>query len=91
MNFAYGAVTTIFIFIYPSVKLCHVRNPILFDYRINEICQERVTLMKDLGVLYDEKLTFTDHISFITSKSSSMLCFVLRICKDFDDVLLLKI
>ena len=34
-----------------NISKCKVRNPILFDYRINEICLERVTLMKDLGVL----------------------------------------
>ena len=47
--------------------------------------------MKDLGLVYNRKLQFNDHIEYITSKSSSMLGFLFRICNDFDDLLRLKV
>ena len=69
------------------------RNPALFDYQINYIYLERVTLIKNLGILFDQKLSFIDHMSYITSTrmSSSLLEFVFRTCRDFNDVHLFKV
>ena len=74
-----------------TMSYYRTRNPILFNYQINNIYLERVTLIKDLGILYDQKLSFTDYISYFTYMSSSLLAFVCRTCTDFNDVHLLKI
>lgn len=47
-------------------------------YTINNEDLQRVTIVKDLGVWFDEKLSFTEHISRICSKSFSVLGFVAR-------------
>ena len=61
------------------------------EYQIDELCRKRVAQIKDLGILFDQKLCFINHIEFIISASSDMLGFMFRICKDFDDLLLMKI
>ena len=52
---------------------------------------ERVVQINDLGVLFDQKIRFIDHIEYIVSYSSAMLGFVFWICSDFDDVHLMEI
>lgn len=47
-------------------------------------------LKNDLGVLFDPKLNFTNHITRMVSKAKSMLGFMKRISYDFDDLLALK-
>ncbi|KAF9797196.1 hypothetical protein SFRURICE_006178 [Spodoptera frugiperda] len=41
------------------------------------------TNMKDLGVTFDQKLTFHDHIATVAKQSFQRLGFVLRNCRDF--------
>ncbi|KAF9808149.1 hypothetical protein SFRURICE_008652 [Spodoptera frugiperda] len=43
----------------------------------------RSTNMKDLGVTFDQKLTFHDHIATVAKQSFQRLGFVLRNCRDF--------
>lgn len=61
------------------------RNPIIFDYKCNGTSIERVKNFKDLGVIFNTKLEFDDHISYIQSKASSMLGFIKRQASDFRD------
>lgn len=50
----------------------------------------RVKLMQDIGVWFDEELTYNRHLDLITSKAYSMLGFMMRICKQFTNVQALK-
>lgn len=41
--------------------------------------------MRDLGVILDDKLTYTSHVEGIVNKAYRNLGFVMRICKPFTD------
>ena len=64
------------------------RNKNLIDYRYKlkniELTQSQV--VKDLGVLMDEKMTFQPHIEKLISECNRMLGFVCRSSKDFKNV-----
>ncbi|KAL1447690.1 hypothetical protein WDU94_012381 [Cyamophila willieti] len=62
-----------------------------FSYSIDSSNIPRSTCVRDLGVLFDSKLTFVPHINKICSKASGMLGFLFRSTKDFSNVLPLKI
>ena len=61
-----------------------------FGYALGNQQLERVSTIKDLGVLIDTKLTFKDHVAYIVSKASSQLGFLFRFAKKFRDVYCLK-
>ncbi|CRK86560.1 CLUMA_CG000247, isoform A [Clunio marinus] len=46
---------------------------------------ERKISTRDLGVIYDHKLNFNDHISYISGKARKMLGFIIRNGKYFKD------
>lgn len=47
-------------------------------------------MTKDLGVIFDTELTFRDHYDYIIAKSSAMLGFIKRTCKEMRNVYALK-
>jgi hypothetical protein len=50
----------------------------LFDYSINNSVLKKVNEIKDLGVIFDSKLTFNAHIHKVKSKSFKMFGFINR-------------
>ena len=72
-----------------NVSKCYVmtfgrmRHPIDFEYKLNGTIITRSTNMKDLGVTFDQKLTFHDHVSAVAKESFKRLGFVLRNARDF--------
>lgn len=46
----------------------------------------RKTDVKDLGVNFNTKIDFSTHIDIVTSKAYSLLGFMIRVCKDLDDI-----
>lgn len=79
-----------------SVPKCAVmtfhrlKNPILYDYCINDVTIRRVDRVSDLGVLLDSKLNFSLHYPAIISKANRQLGFISKIAKDFKDPHCLK-
>ncbi|KAF0725325.1 Uncharacterized protein FWK35_00021174 [Aphis craccivora] len=67
-----------------------MRNPISYNYHLNNILFDRVFLFNDLGIYFDPTLSFNDHYIHIQNKASSMLGFINRSCKDFNNPLALK-
>lgn len=61
-----------------------------YNYYINNTMLERVHSMLDLGVLFDKKLSFNDHITLKISKAKAMLGFIKRITWEFKDITALK-
>jgi hypothetical protein len=59
-------------------------KPILFEYTMRETTLARVTEMKDLGILFQDNLTFRKHILEITNRAFKMLGFVLRTARHFN-------
>lgn len=54
-----------------------------FNYNINSTTLNRVQLIKDLGVFFDTKLSFENHIKNITKKAYRMLGFISRSLNHF--------
>lgn len=44
-----------------------------------------IQFKKDLGVIFDQKFNFLKHIDFVVAKGNSMLGFILRNSKEFND------
>nr|CAI5854974.1 unnamed protein product [Callosobruchus analis] len=70
---------------YTRRKIYHVYN-----YNINGSALERCSTVKDLGVLYDEKLTFNSHISQKVSEALRSYGFLVRNCRQFYNIRPLK-
>jgi len=72
-----------------NINKCHKisftrqRTPVEFTYSINQIPLNIKTEISDLGVLIDSRLTFSSHISQITSKAMKVLGFIQRSSSDF--------
>lgn len=58
-------------------------NKVEFNYMLEGRSLTRKTTIKDLGILFDEKLTFRDHYDYIINKCNKLLGFIARITKDF--------
>lgn len=54
-----------------------------FNYNINNSTLSRVQVIKDLGVLFDHKLSFEAHINTIVKKAYKMLGFIFRSLNKF--------
>ncbi|XP_058827797.1 uncharacterized protein LOC131687719 [Topomyia yanbarensis] len=74
-----------------SVSKCSIisftrrKNPILWNYTISGESLERMTVVRDLGVLLDSQLTFRNHYSHVTAQANRNLGFIIRIAKEFTD------
>ena len=66
------------------------KNPIIFQYLLNNSVLPKVSLVKDLGILLDSKLSFIQHYDVVCSKACRMLGFVKRNTSEFKDFLTLK-
>lgn len=76
-------------------KCCHVTytrkvKPIESVYTIRENALQTVKLVKDLGVFFDNRCSFSYHILNLSLSASRTLGFVLRSCKNFNDVRVFK-
>ena len=60
-------------------------------YFIKNMLIEKVDLIRDLGVLLDCKLTFTQHIENCCNKALKLLGFIKRHTRDFTNISVLKI
>jgi hypothetical protein len=77
--------------LYLNVRKCKViifsraKVQVTYDYSLNVQNLERVSVIRDLGVLMDSKLTFSEHVDMTVSKARQMLGFIMRVCRDFRD------
>ena len=54
------------------------RKPVIRPYSIGGVVLDRVSAMRDLGVVLDEKLTFSDHIDRTVTKDNRALGLLMR-------------
>jgi hypothetical protein len=73
-----------------NVKKCVVtsftrrtENCVMHTYSVDGAVLERKETMRDLGVTYDSKLTFNNHIDISCGKAKRMMGFVMRTGKHF--------
>lgn len=62
-----------------------------FAYHIGNDTLSRCTSSKDLGVLFDCKFTFNEHITLKVSEAMKFYGFIVRNCKNFTDINALKL
>lgn len=72
------------------ITFARIRSPIVFSYAVKDCSLNRVSLVKDLGILLDSKLRFTEHISSVVAKSFAVLGIIKRNAREFKDVYCLK-
>ena len=66
------------------------KSPVLADYFVDDVKLERKLKMKDLGVIFDTKVSFNEHINHITARAYTILGFIKRNCWEMNDVYALK-
>lgn len=66
-------------------------NPLHFQYNFSGIPITRVDEVKDLGVMFDSKMSMTKHIDMIINKAFRNLGFIMRVSPPFKSILSLKI
>lgn len=80
-----------------NISKCYVcsftRKPIhiLFNYTLKNSSLSRVSFIRDLGVTFDSKLLFDNHVNNVVNKASKALGFVLRMSSQFQSLKTFKI
>lgn len=59
------------------------KTPVSYEYRLGSEVISRVNEVKDLGVLFDPKLNFHEHIKKLAADSFKRLGFVIRNAREF--------
>ena len=54
------------------------RDRVIVGYDVGDVTLERVSTMRDLGVILDEKLTFADHLDCVARKANRALGLLMR-------------
>lgn len=62
-----------------------------FPYSINNVTLMYVSSCRDLGVIFDNRLTFKNHLANITASAFKTLGFVVRTTKNFKNINAIKI
>lgn len=73
-----------------SISYTRCTTPLIINYSFDNKSIIRVSHFKDLGVYFDNKMTFKHHFENIIGKANSMLGFVKRWSKEFEDPYILK-
>lgn len=74
---------------YLNVKKCYVisftlkKNKTVNHYAIDGEELQRTTSVRDLGITFDEQLSFRQHFDSIVKKSNKLLGFITRQTKHF--------
>ena len=73
-----------------SICFSRLLTHLHYEYRVNNQSMERVNSIRDLGVIFDQKLKFNEQVSSVTAKAFATLGFLRRNTADFDDPYALK-
>jgi hypothetical protein len=74
------------------ISFSHRRKEIIeFDYNFGGERISRTNLVRDLGILMDSKMLFSDHVNYVTNKAYRNLGFLMRTCRPFGNCHSLKI
>lgn len=79
-----------------NVKKCQVitfrrKEAHHHSYKIGNVVLDRVSSMKDLGVVLDESLSFDRHIDYTVGRCRSLLGMIKRFAKEFNDPYITKL
>lgn len=65
------------------ISFTNSKNKINFNYTLNNISLSRQQVVRDLGILFDDKLNFHSHYDYLVTKCNKLLGFISRSTKDF--------
>lgn len=65
------------------VSFSRNRNKILYNYTMENSELERATQIKDLGVIFDDRMSFTDHINSLVRECFQKVGLILRMGRNF--------
>ena len=65
------------------ISFSRYEDKIIYDYKLNDISLERVSTIRDLGIIFDEYMHFGIHIETIKNKALKMLGFICRNTNSF--------
>lgn len=68
-----------------QISFTRKRNMLTYQYSLDKAPLERTYVTKDLGVIFDSKMSMTDHITTMVNKAFRNLGFVLRVSRPFSD------
>ncbi|KAG5872770.1 hypothetical protein JTB14_005802 [Gonioctena quinquepunctata] len=60
------------------MRITKLREPIIFDYMMQEEGLQSIREMRDLGITYDDRLSFSNHVKNIIKSANRMLGFIVR-------------
>lgn len=72
------------------ISFKRIKSPVAYEYRIQNSLLKRASNQKDLGVVFDDELSFSLHFDYVICKANRMLGFLFRNSKDFQDPYTLK-
>lgn len=67
------------------ISYTHKNKPIIREYKLGGSDITRVTKIRDLGVMMDQKLNFSNHIEYAVNKSKAALNFIKRQSSNFSN------
>lgn len=73
-----------------AITFCKIKNPLIYEYSLNDTILQRTNLVRDLGVWLDSELTLVSHIEKMTSKAMRLLGFVFRSLREVNDVFIVR-
>jgi hypothetical protein len=73
-----------------SITFSRKRVKFDFQYSLDNENLNKVGKTKDLAILFDEKLSFKPHCDMIINKAKSLLGFIKKRAKEFDNVWVTK-
>lgn len=73
--------------------MCFTRShkTIYFNYKMKDTPLKHITTCKDLGIVYDARLTFHAHIEKICKSATKMLGFVIHNSKDLTNLAVIRL
>ena len=78
-------------------KKCYIlsfslaKQIIEYDYNVNNVSLLRTSHVKDLGVVFDVKLSFSEHINTLTSDAVKLLGFIIRNSSSINNEAIIKL
>lgn len=74
-----------------AFTFCRARNHVSYNYHLNNQELQKPDTIKDLGVTFDRNLSFNEHVNLTVSSALKSLGFVIRNCKGFNNVDIMKL
>jgi hypothetical protein len=74
-----------------TITFARSRHPVKFSYMLGGTVMDRISSINDLGVIMDEKMTFSEHVAVMVAKAFVMLGFIRRLSLSLDILIYSKV